>query len=136
MSLNAKARTENAKFKVALLVAGTYFMENLDSTVIIPAIPRMALDFGIAPIDLNIGVSSYLLTLGVVIPVSGWIVDRFGARRVFSFAILFFTIASLFCGLARSLEQFVAFRALQRYWRCIDDTAPQWSCYRRASIPR
>ncbi len=98
---------------LALLVAGTFFMENLDATVITPAIPAIARSFGVQPVDLNIGVSAYMLTLGVFIPISGWAAERFGARRVFAFAIALFTVASLLCGLAVSLPQFVLTRILQ-----------------------
>jgi EmrB/QacA subfamily drug resistance transporter len=98
---------------VALLVAGTFFMENLDATVITPAVPQMAKSFAVAPADLNSGVSAYMLTLGVFIPVSGWIADRFGARKVFAAAIALFTVASLLCGLAQTLPEFVALRVLQ-----------------------
>ena len=98
---------------MALLVAGTFFMENLDATVITPAVPQMAASFGVAPVDLNIGISAYMLTLGVFIPISGWIADRYGARRVFAAAILAFTAASLLCGLAQTLGQFVVVRVLQ-----------------------
>jgi EmrB/QacA subfamily drug resistance transporter len=98
---------------VALLVAGTFFMENLDATLMTPAIPQMAASFAVAPVDLNPGVSAYMLTLGIFIPVSGWIADRYGARKVFASAILLFTVASLLCGLAHSLPQFVAVRVLQ-----------------------
>ncbi|EHQ8971375.1 multidrug efflux MFS transporter [Escherichia coli] len=98
---------------LALLVAGTFFMENLDATVITPAIPAMARSFATQPVDLNTGVSAYMLTLGIFIPISGWAADRFGARSVFTFAIALFTVASLLCGLATSLPQFVATRILQ-----------------------
>lgn len=98
---------------VALLVAGTFFMENLDSTVITPAIPQMALSFAVPPVMLNTGVSAYMLTLGVFIPVSGWAADRFGARKVFASAIALFTIASLFCALAQTLPAFVLARIVQ-----------------------
>ena len=98
---------------VALLVAGTFFMENLDATVITPAIPQMAASFGVPPVALNTGVSAYMLTLGVFIPASGWIADRFGARRVFASAIALFTLASWLCGHAGGLAEFVAMRVLQ-----------------------
>jgi EmrB/QacA subfamily drug resistance transporter len=98
---------------VTLLVAGTLFMENLDATVITPALPDMARSFATAPVDLNIGISAYMLTLGVLIPASGWIADRFGARRVFAGAIALFTIASVLCGLAADLPQFLLARILQ-----------------------
>src|SRR6201996_2264423 len=89
---------------VALLVAGTFFMENLDATVITPAIPMMASSFGVPPVALNTGVSAYMLTLGVFIPVSGWMADRFGARKIFASAIALFTAASLLCALAPTLS--------------------------------
>ena len=88
---------------LALLVAGTFFMENLDSTVITPALPAMAVSFGAPPVALNVGVSAYMLTLGVFIPVSGWVAERFGPWGVFTGAIAVFTIASLLCGLAQTL---------------------------------
>jgi EmrB/QacA subfamily drug resistance transporter len=98
---------------VALLVAGTFFMENLDATVITPAIPMMASSFAVPPLALNTGVSAYMLTLGVFIPVSGWMADRFGARKIFATAIALFTAASLLCALAPTLSIFVLMRILQ-----------------------
>lgn len=98
---------------ILFLVAGAMFMENLDGTVITTAVPEMARSFGVAPLSLNIGISAYLLTLGVFIPISGWMADRFGARRVFAVAIFLFTLASLLCGRAESLTSFVLLRVLQ-----------------------
>jgi EmrB/QacA subfamily drug resistance transporter len=97
----------------ALLVAGAFFMENLDGTVITTAVPDIAASFGVAPLALNIGVSAYLLTLGVFIPISGWVAERCGARRVFAAALAIFTLASVLCGLADSLAEFVWLRVLQ-----------------------
>ena len=102
----------NSKW-IALLVAGAFFMENLDGTVITTAVPDMARSFGVAPLALNIGVSAYLLTLGVFIPISGWVAERFGARRVFAAALAIFTLASVLCGMAHSLGEFVWLRVLQ-----------------------
>lgn len=98
---------------VALLVAGAFFMENLDGTVIATALPQMAQSFRINPVDLNLGMTAYLLTLAVFIPVSGWVADRLGARQVFSSAIALFTVASVLCGFSNSLRQFTAARILQ-----------------------
>ena len=98
---------------VALLVAGAFFMENLDGTVIATALPQMAQSFGISPVDLNLGMTAYLLTLAVFIPVSGWVADRLGPRQVFSSAIAVFTVASVLCGLSNGLWQFTAARILQ-----------------------
>jgi MFS family permease len=98
---------------IALLVAGAFFMENLDGTVITTAVPDIARTFGVAPLALNIGVSAYLLTLGVFIPISGWVAERFGARRVFAAALAIFTLASVLCGMADGLTEFVWLRVLQ-----------------------
>ena len=98
---------------IALLVAGALFMEQLDGTVIATALPQMAQSFGVAPVDLNIGMSAYLLTGAVFIPASGWVSDRFGARSVFAAAIVTFTLASVLCALSGSLTVFTAARVLQ-----------------------
>lgn len=82
---------------MALLVAGAMFMEILDATILAPAIPAIAATFGVAAVDVNIAISSYLLTAAVLIPASGWIADRFGIRPVFLTAIAVFTIASIGC---------------------------------------
>src|ERR1041385_5580744 len=98
---------------VALLVAGAFFMENLDGTVIATALPQMGISFGANPVDLNMGITAYLLTLAVFIPVSGWIADRLGARTVFAFAIALFTFSSILCGISNGLFEFTAARILQ-----------------------
>ena len=82
---------------IALLVAGALFMEQLDGTVIATALPQMAQSFGVAAVDVNIGISAYLLTVAVFIPTSGWVTDRFGARTVFASAIAVFTLSSVLC---------------------------------------
>lgn len=97
----------------ALLVAGAFFMEFLDGTVIATALPDMAKSFGVDAVALNIGISAYLITLAVLIPASGWIADRFGARKVFALALAIFTFASVCCGFATSVDGFVAMRVLQ-----------------------
>ena len=76
-------------------------MENLDGTVIQTAAPAMAHDFGVRAVDLNIAMTAYLLTVAVCVPVSGWLADRFGDRRVFATALLVFTVASAICAFAR-----------------------------------
>ncbi len=88
-------------------------MENLDSTILATGLPVMAQDFGISPVSLNVGITAYLLTLAVLIPVSGWMANRFGERRTFASAVLVFTVASVFCGLSRSLPMFLTARILQ-----------------------
>src|SRR5215831_2545482 len=98
---------------IALLVAGALFMEQLDGTVIATALPQMAQSFGVAAVDLNIGMSAYLLTVAVFIPASGWVTDRFGARTVFASAIVAFTLSSVLCSASGTLWQFTAARVLQ-----------------------
>ncbi|MCW0215395.1 MAG: MFS transporter [Pseudonocardia sp.] len=98
---------------LALLVAGAFFMEILDGTVIAPAAPHIAEDLGIAPVAVNVAITAYVLTLAVLIPISGWLADRFGARTVFTVAILLFTVASAGCALAVTLPMLVGTRVLQ-----------------------
>lgn len=101
--------------QLAFLVAATFFMENLDATVIATALPDMAKSFGVGPVNLNVAMSSYMLALAAFIPISGWLADKFGARCVFSSAIALFTVASLWCGLSSSLPEFIAARILQGF---------------------
>jgi EmrB/QacA subfamily drug resistance transporter len=98
---------------LALLVAGAFFMENLDGTIIATAAPRMADSLGVDAIDLNATITVYLLTLAVFIPVSGWLADRFGGRIVFCGAIAVFTLASALCALSTTLPELTAMRVLQ-----------------------
>lgn len=98
---------------IAVLVAGAFFMENLDGTVIATAMPQMAQSFHVGPVSLNVGLTAYMLTLAVFIPMSGWVADRFGARTVFGGAIAVFSISSIFCGLSDSLAEFVVARIVQ-----------------------
>ena len=98
---------------IATIVAFAFFMENLDSTIITTAIPAMAESLHEPPLQLNLAITSYLLSLAVFMPVSGWIADRHGMRSVFCVAIVIFTIGSALSGLADSLLMMVGTRALQ-----------------------
>src|SRR5438309_11844096 len=98
---------------VPLIVACAMFMQNLDSTVIATALPTIAHSLGETPLGLNVAVTCYLLSLAVFIPISGWTADRFGARRVFSLAIVVFTLGSIGCGMANSLSALVVARIVQ-----------------------
>ncbi|GAA4739973.1 MFS transporter [Amnibacterium soli] len=98
---------------LAVLVAGTFFMENLDGTVIQTAVRAIGRDFGAQPIDVNAAITAYLLSVAVSVPLGGWLADRFGVRRVFHAAIALFTVASLACGLSTDLWMLCALRALQ-----------------------
>ena len=95
------------------IVAGTFFMEYLDTTVIATALPQMARSFSVGPNDVSLGMTAYMLTLAVFIPISGWIADRLGSRTVYGGALVIFTIASVLCGLCTGLAQFTMARVLQ-----------------------
>jgi EmrB/QacA subfamily drug resistance transporter len=102
-----------AKRIVPLIVAVALFMENMDSTVIATSLPAIAADIGTSPLALKLAVTSYLLSLAVFIPVSGWTADRFGARTVFRGAIAVFMLGSIGCALSGTLTQFVAARIVE-----------------------
>ncbi|WP_317204209.1 DHA2 family efflux MFS transporter permease subunit [Janthinobacterium sp.] len=95
------------------VVATALFMEQLDSTIVNTAIPSMAASLHVTPLSLKAVVTSYILSLAVCIPVSGWMADRYGTRRVFSSAVAIFTLASILCGLAQNAPMLVAARILQ-----------------------
>ncbi|WP_376095031.1 MFS transporter [Roseomonas sp. CCTCC AB2023176] len=97
----------------AMIVASALIMSNLDSSVIATALPAMARDLGSDPVHLSAAITSYLVALTVFIPVSGWVADRFGAKRVFMAAIAVFAAASALCGLAGGLGELIAARVLQ-----------------------
>ncbi|HEY2591423.1 MAG TPA: MFS transporter, partial [Steroidobacteraceae bacterium] len=88
-------------------------MAGLDASVVVVAMPAMARTFDVRPVDLNIGITIYILAQAVLLPASGWIADRFGARRVFVLALAGFTVASVLCGGSRTLLEFIGARILQ-----------------------
>src|SRR5881409_3537957 len=105
--------TRSTQLMISLIVSCALFMQNLDSTIIATALPTIAQSLGESPLRLNVAITCYLLSLAVFIPISGWTADRFGARRVFSAAIVVFTLGSIACGIANSLPALVAARILQ-----------------------
>jgi EmrB/QacA subfamily drug resistance transporter len=105
--------TSNAKSYLPWLVATALFMEQLDATIVNTAIPSIAASLQVTPLSLKSVVTSYILSLAVGIPVSGWMADRFGTKRVFGIAIAIFTIASVLCGLAVNAQMMVMARLLQ-----------------------
>jgi EmrB/QacA subfamily drug resistance transporter len=111
--LSKLARPLPLRVLVPLIVACALFMENLDATVLSTALPAIASDLHDDPIQLKLALTSYLLTLAVFIPASGWFADRFGARLIFRLAIIIFAIGSACCGLANSIGFLVGARALQ-----------------------
>jgi EmrB/QacA subfamily drug resistance transporter len=105
--------TSTAKRYLPWLVATALFMEQLDATIVNTAIPSIAASLQVTPLSLKSIVTSYILSLAVGIPVSGWMADRFGTRRVFGIAIAIFTTASVLCGLAVNSQMMVMARLLQ-----------------------
>jgi EmrB/QacA subfamily drug resistance transporter len=95
------------------VVATALFMEQLDSTIVNTAVPAMAASLQVAPLSLKAVVASYILSLAVFIPISGWIADRFGTRRVFGIAVALFTFSSVLCGVSVNVPMLVAARILQ-----------------------
>jgi MFS family permease len=112
---NHRMNTDAAKRYLPWVVATTLFMEQLDSTVVNTAIPAMAASLQVTPLSLKAVVTSYILSLAVSIPISGWMADRYGTRRVFMTAIAIFTIASVLCGLSVNSPMLVAARLLQGF---------------------
>lgn len=100
-------------FLVPLIIACGLFMENLDSTILATALPAIAQSLSEDPLRLNLAITSYLLSLAVFIPLSGWVADRYGARTVFRAAIVVFTLGSVCCGLSNTLSQLVMARIFQ-----------------------
>src|ERR1700685_1376613 len=98
---------------ISILVATAFLLENLDGTVIATALPDMGKSFHVSPVDLNIGMTAYMLMLAVFIPISGWVADRIGARTVFVSAIAIFTVSSILCGLSHGILPLTAARAIQ-----------------------
>jgi EmrB/QacA subfamily drug resistance transporter len=98
---------------IPLIVAVALFMENMDSTVISTSLPAIATDIGANPLALKLAITSYLLSLAIFIPASGWTADRFGARTVFRAAIAVFVIGSIGCAMSGSLTDFVMARIVQ-----------------------
>ncbi len=92
---------------IPLILATALFMENMDATVIATSLVAIASDIGTDPISLKLALTAYLVALAIFIPISSWMADRFGARRVFRVAMLVFMCGSVACALSSSLAQFV-----------------------------
>lgn len=102
-----------ARMLVPLIVACGLFMENLDSTVLATSLPAIAADLHVEPVSLKLALTSYLLSLAVFVPISGWVADKYGARNVFMAAIAVFTSGSALCGLSDSVPELIFFRIVQ-----------------------
>ncbi|WP_047457306.1 DHA2 family efflux MFS transporter permease subunit [Rhizobium rhizogenes] len=106
-------RDPRLRYIIPAVVAVAFLMEQLDSTILVTAVPDIARSLGTTPVRMNLAVTTYILTLAMFIPVSGWFADRFGARRIFALSLFIFTLGSILCGLATSLPMLIATRALQ-----------------------
>ena len=104
---------QSIQIVIPLIVATALFMENMDSTVIATSLPAIASDIGTSPLTLKLAITSYLLSLAVFIPASGWTADRFGARLVFAIAVAVFMAGSIGCAISHSVTDFVFARILQ-----------------------
>ncbi len=104
---------ESRQRNVALLVAGCFFMENLDGTIVTTAAPRIGRALHVPSASVGLVIAAYLVTLAVLIPASGWLAARWGSRPVFLAAIVIFTVSSLACALSTSFAELVAFRVVQ-----------------------
>lgn len=102
-----------SKHIIAMIISIAGFMEALDTTILNTAIPAMSRSLGVNPVDLKIALISYLIALAIFIPISGWLSDKFGLKRVYLFAVATFTLSSLWCGFADSLRMLVIGRSLQ-----------------------
>jgi EmrB/QacA subfamily drug resistance transporter len=112
--LDLEPVTSDKKMRLtAVIVATALFMQNVDSTVIATGLPAMAKSFHADPLHMSVALTSYLISLSVFIPASGWAADHFGSRTVFRAAIVIFTLGSIMCGLAPSLWFLVASRIIQ-----------------------
>jgi len=105
--------SEASKRLLPWLVAVAFFMESLDTTILNTAVPDISRALGISPLSMKAVLASYTLSLAVFIPISGWMADRFGTRRVFASAIGLFTLGSFLCGISSDVHLLVACRILQ-----------------------
>jgi EmrB/QacA subfamily drug resistance transporter len=112
-SLSTSSPSASSKRLLPWLVAVAFFMEALDTTILNTAVPAIASALKVAPLSMKSVLSSYTLSLAVFIPISGWMADRFGTRRVFASAIGLFTLGSFFCGISSNIHVLVACRILQ-----------------------
>lgn len=106
-------RTEKVSLVVPLIIASSFFMEGLDTSIINTSLPRMAEDLNVTPPQMSAAITSYLLSLAIFIPISGWFADRFGHKQVYCTAIATFSIGSVLCGLSDSLSMLVVSRIIQ-----------------------
>jgi EmrB/QacA subfamily drug resistance transporter len=113
VSASLQVPSEAAKRLLPWLVAVAFFMESLDTTILNTAVPAISAALNVTPLSMKAVLASYTLSLAVFIPISGWVADRFGTRRVFAAAIGLFTLGSFLCGISSNIGALVACRVLQ-----------------------
>ncbi len=114
-AIAAPGADQKISLVVPMIIASSFFMEGLDSSIINTSLPQMASSFGVSAPLMSAAITAYLLSLAIFIPISGWVADRFGARRVFCLAIAAFTVGSVMCGFSNSLETLVISRIAQGF---------------------
>ncbi len=112
MQADLKDVTQTKKY-LPFILATAIFMQMLDSTILNTSLPAMAKDLNESPLDMQNAIISYVLTLALFMPVSGFLADKFGTRKIFVFSLLLFSIGSLFCALSQNLTQIVISRVIQ-----------------------
>jgi EmrB/QacA subfamily drug resistance transporter len=109
----AEPKEEKVSLVVPMIIAASFFMEGLDTSIINTSLPEMAESLGATPPQMSAAITSYLLSLAIFIPISGWFADRFGAKQVYCAAIATFTLGSILCGLSTSLPMLIVSRIIQ-----------------------
>src|SRR3984885_12118382 len=109
------APSASSKRLLPWLVAVAFFRESLDTTILNTAVPSISEALGVSVLSMKAVLASYTLSLAVFIPISGWMADRFGTRRVFASAIGLFTLGSLLCGISTNIHLLVLCRVLQGF---------------------
>ena len=111
-ALMSEPRQTGSRF-LPLAMATALFMDLLDTSALGSALPTLAREFHTEPLHLKLALTAYLMTMAILVPASGWLADRYGARRVFINAIKVYLLGSLCCGLSNSIAQLVSARILQ-----------------------
>ena len=113
--VTAEAKLFSAHKMIPFIISLSFFMEAVDSTVINTAIPAMSRSLLVEPVDLKVALISYLISLAIFIPISGWLADKFGSKKIFMIALFIFTLSSLWCGFAQNVTDLVVARFVQGF---------------------
>lgn len=111
--MNQAVSSPQIKKVLPIILATAIFMQMLDSTILNTSLPAIAKDLGESPLDMQNAIISYVLTLALLMPISGFLADKYGTKKVFIAALFLFALGSLFCSLSQNLTQLVLSRVLQ-----------------------